>query len=1184
MRKKELAPRPDAVGCTFDMGERSTAGGRGFWASFALLAILASRAWSSLFPCEHWADVLPDVHPEPRYGAGMVWDGDRHVAILFGGAGPQDAFGAQPVYNDVWEFQPMDGTWSKVDVSGPSPPARFHHGMAYDSARKRVVVFGGQYTAAGNVVDFFRDTWEYDPAARTWASLLQSPPSDRAGAALAYDAVRHRTVLFGGFNHGPHYFDTTWEWDGTAWTQAAPAHFPAARAFHAMAWDAALGKVVLYGGVADTDQQFKVLYDDTWTWDGSDWTQLATAPLGCDGHAMAYDATRQQLLVFGGCGDNTLGDETFLLESPYAAWQLVRRNEAPARTLGAMVVSNAGEAILFGGRAGATILGDTWVLKGFPPEIGTQPLDRASGPCLQNQLHVVATTDGNGVGPFTYRWRKYLPNGFTQIDDGFRFSGATTDTLVIDPLRPEDVGNYSAIVGNACGETESATARIDLADGHWTASGQLPSARYLLSLAYDGARQRMVSFGGLQLHDDASLLVLGDTIERDGIAWEEVAASGPSPSPRYGYALAYDAARGVTVLHGGRTFDAAFNFTDFGDTWEWDGTAWSLRTTAGPSARFSHAMVYDSARQRVVLFGGQHNGGFYGDLWEWDGTTWSPRGTSGDPTYGSPVSRDEHGMAYDTLRDVLVLHGGQYLLNPPSVVGGETWELAGSQWSRRAAADANTPLYLPDHRAIAYDADRHTTLLAAHPDGNVLQNPLLPVTFFEWSAGAWMRKPTSPPWRSFAAMAYDPVRKATVLAGGDDACIPHVATTCSLSDTWEWQYFQYDPTCGAIACGDGIVDAPVEQCDPAIDPCCTDGCTRKPAGTYCGGGGGSCVAVCHDDGSCACPPPVCGNGILESGEACDDGPTMGGCCSAQCQIAVSDACGNPCHAATCGTNPSDFTPVCIDHGPLVGCSPETSAIGFLSDGGTLATPDGSVTLTIPPGVAAPRTYAITSGLPGSEFDVGRPGTRVLVAVLRPAGATFADPGALVTFAWHDDDDDGIVDGTAIPEFTLSIFKDGNEITPRCNAIVAAGCTADACCDPVANTFSARVTSFSEFVVVSTPDGATTTTTSPGATTTTLPPCLTVRCAIEQALASPACAAGVPPSVGRKLDAAIGDAELAPGQTPKKAAKLYKAAKRLLAKASKAAGKASRGKHPRLSPECAATLREAVSQASARVGT
>ena len=41
------------------------------------------------------------------------------------------------------------------------------------------------------------------------------------------------------------------------------------------------------------------------------------------------------------------------------------------------------------------------------------------------------------------------------------------------------------------------------------------------------------------------------------------------------------------------------------DTWEWDGNTWLERSpTTSPSVRFGHAMAYDAARQRVVLFGG----------------------------------------------------------------------------------------------------------------------------------------------------------------------------------------------------------------------------------------------------------------------------------------------------------------------------------------------------------------------------------------------------------------------------------------------------------------------------------------------------------------------------------------------------------------------------------------------------
>ena len=55
-----------------------------------------------------------------------------------------------------------------------------------------------------------------------------------------------------------------------------------------------------------------------------------------------------------------------------------------------------------------------------------------------------------------------------------------------------------------------------------------------------------------------------------------------------------------------------------GDTWEWDGTAWTQRSPASaPSPQQGHAMAYDAARGRVVLFGG-HDSFRRGDTWEWD--------------------------------------------------------------------------------------------------------------------------------------------------------------------------------------------------------------------------------------------------------------------------------------------------------------------------------------------------------------------------------------------------------------------------------------------------------------------------------------------------------------------------------------------------------------------------------------
>jgi hypothetical protein len=143
------------------------------------------------------------------------------------------------------------------------------------------------------------------------------------------------------------------------------------------------------------------------------------------------------------------------------------------------------------------------------------------------------------------------------------------------------------------------------------------------AMAFDAARQRVVLFGGYGL---------ADTWEWDGATWTQRTPA-TSPPPQYGHAMAFDAVRQRVVLFGG---------TDHGDgrrlavTWEWDGVTWTQRTpVTSPPARSSHAMAYDVARRRVVLFGGRDGTGPLSDTWEWDGASWTQR----MPTTSPPLQR-----------------------------------------------------------------------------------------------------------------------------------------------------------------------------------------------------------------------------------------------------------------------------------------------------------------------------------------------------------------------------------------------------------------------------------------------------------------------------------------------------------------------------------------------------------------
>src|SRR5215204_1564953 len=80
--------------------------------------------------------------------------------------------------------------WTQKEDIGPSP--RFSHGMAYEDARQRVVLFGGE--DVGRVLG---DTWEWDGSA--WTQIADMGPSGRSRFGMTYDVSRQRVVLFGGF-------------------------------------------------------------------------------------------------------------------------------------------------------------------------------------------------------------------------------------------------------------------------------------------------------------------------------------------------------------------------------------------------------------------------------------------------------------------------------------------------------------------------------------------------------------------------------------------------------------------------------------------------------------------------------------------------------------------------------------------------------------------------------------------------------------------------------------------------------------------------------------------------------------------------------------------------------------------------------------------------------------------------
>jgi len=247
--------------------------------------------------------------------------------------------------------------WSQTPTP-LAPPARMNHGAAYDFARGRLVVFGGNVLGGAS-----NDTWEL--AGATWAQRSPAQaPSARIGHWMAYDVGRARVVLFGGSTTGGDSgaVNDTWEWDGVNWTQRLPAQSPSARWAHAMTADWVNNRVVLFGG----RDMASVHQSDTWAWDGTNWTLLTTngpTPRCC--FDIVQDVLRARIVLFGGWNQTNSGDTW---EFDGLAWQQRMPAVSPVPRWGHRmsydIVRN--QLILYGGVVGAPETwqwdGTTWTL------------------------------------------------------------------------------------------------------------------------------------------------------------------------------------------------------------------------------------------------------------------------------------------------------------------------------------------------------------------------------------------------------------------------------------------------------------------------------------------------------------------------------------------------------------------------------------------------------------------------------------------------------------------------------------------------------------------------------------------------------------------------------------------------------------------------------------------------------
>jgi hypothetical protein len=489
----------------------------------------------------------------------------------------------------VWYW---DGDlWRKrpTSILVAGSPGNYAGPLAYDSLRQRVVM-----PEPGNP----QTVWEW--TGNAWIRILRTGPSPRYGYGVCFDAARGRVILFGGQPSGASTaspLGDTWEWDGHSWTLAA-SQGPPPRRNYSLTFDSARGKTLLFGGQATTN----VLFDDTWEWDGAAWTQVASSgPEARYGACVTFDSIRQKAVLFGGY--------TTSAAFPFSArdtWEW-DGNSWTRRSLGGPIDR------VFGHMAFDPARGRTVMLGGFHRDSG-------SAAALQE------TWEWDGE-----QWTRRGPTvPFIRSGHAMAFDSARNEVVLF--------GGFTSNLATDAHVTWGW-------DGHaWTRRAETgPPVRTGHAMAFDAARGRIVLFGGRV--SGSGGLHLADTWEWTGTAWEQRHI--PGPSARHLHEMVYDAARARVVLFGGGLWSSGSGTTPLGDTWEYDGEAWTQLPVSGPPASAEHALAYDAARQRIVMFTPSHT-------WEFDGGSWHLALVNPETMWG----RTNPAFAYDSARQRCVLYGG----------------------------------------------------------------------------------------------------------------------------------------------------------------------------------------------------------------------------------------------------------------------------------------------------------------------------------------------------------------------------------------------------------------------------------------------------------------------------------------------------------------------------------------------
>lgn len=585
----------------------------------------------------------------------VCYDPVRQRLIVVGG------WGFNSVYDDVRALDlvgPPD--WQRLDnADAPLPRLTLHRPIAiFDKETDRVVVITS--------LDGVPVVGALDPTAPSrWTPIdvVGSPPSPRQYVATAIDPLRNRLLLFGGAHSNggqTDFYNDVWALNlgpAPSWEQiAAPGPAPIPRESALMAYDSARDRLVMFGGAGPNPTSISLL-TDTWVLSLSpsvQWTRLD--PAGSISEvtlesAAIYDPVHDRVLLLR---STHRGGNRALRLAPSPEWVSLPSLPGAASDLESFAAAldpPRGRALVFGGFYSSDVTADTWQL-----DLSTDVWTRIfTGTVVPNKLGpyrdlLLDPVRDQAVmylnGPVwrlsfsTGEWTRSIlsPNpGSVYVAFGW-----------YDPYR--DQARYYGQFGN---RMTFGLWVLNLGSPAWTSLPLPPSGLRKVNgtFAYDPVRDRLIGFFG-----DEGVWVFPLA---DASGWTRLTTSGTPPPAAGAYGGVYDGAHDAYVVTGEATLSPGGDIVGGWALSLGDIPTWSEVTPPAhgdPSTGVYPA--FDPVRSRALSFGG------------WSGTTSVTSATHAlalpsaegwvrlAPAGAFPAGRTAHAVAYDALRDQLLIWAG----------------------------------------------------------------------------------------------------------------------------------------------------------------------------------------------------------------------------------------------------------------------------------------------------------------------------------------------------------------------------------------------------------------------------------------------------------------------------------------------------------------------------------------------